>query len=168
MTYKILTQTKKIDLNNQEEILEIKFSGGGIKPEELSLNEISSKIKLLYELISPIIEEQNPGVETDSNYIGLTDVGNKSISFKYIIKKNKKIVLTAFTFLITSMNDFDISKLPPKTIETLASNLKSPVNLTIAGGKIWVTESQIRHRLQPGKEAEVPKQFFIRRFLYGD
>lgn len=53
----------------------------------------------------------------------------------------------------------------PKPIETLATELKSPVNLTLAGREVWVTESQIRHRLTPGQEAEVPNHFFIRRFM---
>lgn len=52
----------------------------------------------------------------------------------------------------------------PKPIETLASGLKSPVNLTLAGQEIWVTESQIRHRLTLGQEAQVPALFFVRRF----
>lgn len=52
----------------------------------------------------------------------------------------------------------------PKKIETLASGLESPVNLTIAGQTIWITESRIRHRLLPGKEAAVPDAFFVRRF----
>jgi sugar lactone lactonase YvrE len=52
----------------------------------------------------------------------------------------------------------------PKNIETLATDLKSPVNLTLAGREVWVTESQIRHRLTPGQEAEVPERFFVRRF----
>ena len=52
----------------------------------------------------------------------------------------------------------------PTPIETLASDLKSPVNLTLVGQEIWVTESQIRHRLRPGQEAEVPDRFFVRRF----
>lgn len=52
----------------------------------------------------------------------------------------------------------------PKPIETLASGLKSPVNLTLTGQEIWVTESQIRHRLTPGQEAQVPALFFVRRF----
>jgi sugar lactone lactonase YvrE len=50
----------------------------------------------------------------------------------------------------------------PKSIETLAENLVSPVNLTTAGNEVWVTESQIRHRLLPGKEKEIPDRFFIR------
>jgi sugar lactone lactonase YvrE len=52
-----------------------------------------------------------------------------------------------------------------KPIETLATNLKSPVNLTLIGREVWVTESQIRHRLQPGQEKQVPDRFFIRRFM---
>lgn len=52
----------------------------------------------------------------------------------------------------------------PKPIETLATDLKSPVNLTLAGREVWVTESQIRHRLTPGQETEIPDRFFVRRF----
>lgn len=44
------------------------------------------------------------------------------------------------------------------------SELKSPVNLTLVGPEIWVTESQIRHRLIPGEEGNIPDRFFIRRF----
>jgi hypothetical protein len=51
-----------------------------------------------------------------------------------------------------------------KTVEVLVENLESPVNLTIAGSAIWVTESRIRHRLLPGKETAVPDAFFVRRF----
>ena len=52
----------------------------------------------------------------------------------------------------------------PTPIETLASDLKSPVNLTLVGQEIWVTESQIRHRLRPGQETQVPDRFFVHRF----
>jgi sugar lactone lactonase YvrE len=52
----------------------------------------------------------------------------------------------------------------PKPIKTLASDLQSPVNLTLVGQDIWVTESQIRHRLIPGEESNIPDRFFIRRF----
>lgn len=52
----------------------------------------------------------------------------------------------------------------PKPIETLATDLKSPVNLTLVGQEIWVTESQIRHRLIPGEAGNIPNYFFVRRF----
>ena len=52
----------------------------------------------------------------------------------------------------------------PKPVETLASDLKSPVNLTLVGQEIWVTESQIRHRLIPEQAADVPAVFSVHRF----
>lgn len=52
----------------------------------------------------------------------------------------------------------------PKAIEVLADKMESPVNLTVAGREIWVTESRIRHRLIPGREAAIPDRFFIRHF----
>jgi hypothetical protein len=52
----------------------------------------------------------------------------------------------------------------PKPVETLARDLKSPVNLTLAGREVWVTESQIRHRLIPEQSAAIPDRFFVRRF----
>ncbi len=57
------------------------------------------------------------------------------------------------------------SETEPKKIVTLASGIKSPVNLTLAEREVWVTESQIRHRLTPGQETKVPDRFFIRRFM---
>ena len=49
----------------------------------------------------------------------------------------------------------------PRPIETLVENLESPVNLTVAGQKIWISEARIRHRLIPGQENNIPDRFFI-------
>lgn len=48
--------------------------------------------------------------------------------------------------------------------KTLASGMNLPVNLTIAGEEIWLTESLFRHRLVAGQETAIPNRFFIRRF----
>lgn len=50
-------------------------------------------------------------------------------------------------------------------LQILASGMDLPVNLTVAGREVWVTESLFSHRLVPGRETEVPDRFFIRRFL---
>lgn len=52
----------------------------------------------------------------------------------------------------------------PKVIEVLAENLEFPVNLTVAGQAVWITESRIRHRLLPGKETAIPNVFFLHQF----
>jgi sugar lactone lactonase YvrE len=51
-----------------------------------------------------------------------------------------------------------------KSLDTIASGLESPTNLTVAGRNIWVTESRIRRRILPGQEKEQSDPFFIRRF----
>jgi sugar lactone lactonase YvrE len=53
----------------------------------------------------------------------------------------------------------------PKSVETIASGMESPVNLTVADNKVWISESRIRHRLLPGKEQEIPDRFYVRRFI---
>jgi hypothetical protein len=53
----------------------------------------------------------------------------------------------------------------PKSVEVVAENLESPVNLTVNGREVWVTESRIRHRLQPGQEKNIPDRFFVRKFV---
>ncbi|NJN56623.1 MAG: gluconolaconase [Leptolyngbyaceae cyanobacterium SL_5_9] len=53
----------------------------------------------------------------------------------------------------------------PRLVETLAENLESPVNLTVSGQKIWISEARIRHRLLPGQENNIPDRFFIRKFM---
>lgn len=58
-----------------------------------------------------------------------------------------------------------LSETNPKPVETLVSNLDTPVNLTVSDNEVWVTESRIRHRLLPGKKAEIPDRFFISHFL---
>lgn len=56
----------------------------------------------------------------------------------------------------------------PRAVETLAENLDSPVNLTVAGREIWISEARIRHRLIPGQENAIPDRFFIHRFTLPD
>ncbi len=100
-------------------ILEIKFSGDDISPEKISLDELSYNILLFDKLIRPIIEQENNDISLDRSYVGFTDLGNRSISLRYIIKQNLTTVLEAFTLLLISISDKDISRLPVKTINEL-------------------------------------------------
>lgn len=58
----------------------------------------------------------------------------------------------------------DIKRKGKPKFKVLASGMNLPVNLTVAGEEILVTESLFRHRLVPGKEEDIPDRFFIRRF----
>lgn len=48
--------------------------------------------------------------------------------------------------------------------KVLASGMNLPVNLTVTDKEILLTESLFRHRLVPGREKDIPNQFFVRRF----
>lgn len=103
------------------DILEIKFSGGNVAPEKLSLSELSSQILLLEKLIKPIIELQNPTLPIDKSFVGLHELGNRSISLRYKIKENKPEILAAFTLLTQSIKTSNTAALPLKTIDELES-----------------------------------------------
>lgn len=101
------------------DILEIKFSGGGITPEKLSLSELSQQILLFDKLVKPIIEFQNPKLSIDKSFVGLHELGNRSISFRYKIKEHKPEILAAFALLTQSIKTNDTAALPLKTIDEL-------------------------------------------------
>ena len=101
------------------DILEIKFSGGDITPEKLTLSELSSQILLFDKLIKPIIEYQNPKLPLDKSFVGLHELGNRSISLRYKIKEHKPEILAAFALLTQSIKASDTTALPLKTIDEL-------------------------------------------------
>jgi hypothetical protein len=101
------------------DILEIKFSGGEISPEKVLLSELSSNILLFEKLIKPIVELQHPDVSLEKSFVGLHELGNRSISLRYKLKEHKQILLTAFAYLIQAISANDISLLPLKTTDEL-------------------------------------------------
>ncbi|NTX13286.1 gluconolaconase [Myxococcus sp. CA056] len=50
----------------------------------------------------------------------------------------------------------------PRTLEVLASELESPVNLTVSDeGTVWVTEARLRDRLLKGTSVPLPETFWV-------
>lgn len=101
------------------DIIEIKFSGNNISPDKISLEELSKELLLLNRLIKPIIEENFPQTKITSDYVGLLDIGNRSLSFRYKLKDQIEITKKAFVALLIAINTHDITTLPARTIETL-------------------------------------------------
>ncbi len=66
---------------------------------------------------------------------------------------------------LLQLQELDDAKSKPE-FKVLASGMNLPVNLTVAGKEILLTESLFRHRFVPGSEKEIPNQFFIRRFVW--
>ncbi|MFP5043079.1 hypothetical protein [Parasediminibacterium sp. JCM 36343] len=105
--------------NIQSDILEIKFSGGDIKPDAIALSELSANILLLESLLKPLIQNSTPNFKFDSSIVGFNDLGNRSLSLRYILKSSRNVLIEAFTVLLLSVQTNDTSTLPSKTIKTL-------------------------------------------------
>lgn len=107
-----------MDFQVTSDIIEIKFSGE-IKPETVSLEELSKELLLLNRLIKPIIEERFPDEKLSSDYVGLIDIGNRSLSFRFRIKDQIELTKKAFGILLIAISTHDITTLPARTIEAL-------------------------------------------------
>ncbi|ACK69534.1 conserved hypothetical protein [Gloeothece citriformis PCC 7424] len=53
----------------------------------------------------------------------------------------------------------------PFEVKTIAKDLNTPVNLTLDGQQIWLSESRFRHRLISGQENNIPDSFLIHRII---
>lgn len=106
---------------------------------------------------NPRIEEiQLPRKIDGSDAIQLTDDGSL-IMLEGGIDSGNGRVLQLHGFEAGAKSQFNV----------LASGMDLPVNLTVAGKEVWVTESLFRHRLVPGQEKQIPDRFFVRRFMVG-
>lgn len=108
-----------MDFQVNSDIIEIKFSGDTIKPDAVSLEELSKEILLLNRLLKPIIEETLAVSKVPGEYLGLIDIGNRSLSFRYRIKDHIETTKKAFTILLVAIANNDITTLPARTIEAL-------------------------------------------------
>lgn len=100
------------------DILEIKFTGA-IKPENVSLEELSKELLLLNRLIKPIIEEQFPNVKITHDYVGLLEIGNRSLSLRYLLKEQIETARRAFQIFALAVSSHAITTLPARTIEAI-------------------------------------------------
>ena len=151
------------------DILEIKFSGGEISPEKILLSELSTNILLFEKLVKPIVELQHPDLPLDKFFVGLHDLGNRSISLRYRIKEHKQILLAAFAFLIQSISTNDIAALPLRTVDELEniSKFNSKYSCEISLGEAIGGESKTYVRFTDEYIAEKQQQVKGSTTVYG-
>ncbi|PKH88374.1 gluconolaconase [Colwellia sp. Bg11-28] len=57
----------------------------------------------------------------------------------------------------------DLNTQPPYSVKTLVNDIESPLNLTLKGNKLFITESRLRHILLNDAKMAVPQEFFLRK-----
>lgn len=112
-------------MGTDNDILELKFEGNGIKPEIVKPSEIALLIDQFEKVLLATIHENSPEINTtDAVLFSFEAIKDESldIQFKSILAKD--IILASFTLISTSINTGDFSKLPPIAITSLKNITK--------------------------------------------
>lgn len=105
-------QNKIIDL------FELKFTGGDIKPEKISSQELAELIKSFESSIINTIKKEHKDFNEENLIISLVDIEESSLKLKFK-PKLYELALPAFLTISTSIANNNFSSLPYKTIESL-------------------------------------------------
>jgi hypothetical protein len=103
---------------SENDLIELRFSGKDIIPQNLSSKEVAGIIREFEEALFSIVSRDNPEINKDDLYLGLVKVENKSAGYVFE-PKVKRVYLPAFLLLATSLKQHSLNNLPLKTIESL-------------------------------------------------
>lgn len=101
------------------DLLEIKFTGNDISPETIELEDLAKELTLLRDLLSPIIADKHPELAHELDFLAFSDIGNRSLSYRYRIKEIRDIVLASYSALILGITQRDAGLLPYDTVLAL-------------------------------------------------
>ncbi len=97
---------------NQSNIVELKFTGGGISPTKLTPKEVASMLVAFDDALRPLLAQMYPEVNFGDNYVGLVNVGNRSLSLRYRLKEHPDKLRKGFEHLASSVAHNLIDDLP--------------------------------------------------------
>jgi len=120
----------KIDSN----ILELKFQGNDIKPNKVSIKELTNILSNFDEAFKAMILHYDPTIDLDDDYISLIAIDNKSLSLKSELKKFIEVSKTAYLALALAISSGDINALPEKA--------KKPIHNISNFNKKWDCEAK--------------------------
>lgn len=100
------------------EIMELKFSGENIIPENISNKELADLLVSVEDSLLNIIMSQHPDVNPDDIVIGLIEVQEGSAKFRFS-SNLPALALSAFTALSLSITNNDLSSLPHQTAKSV-------------------------------------------------
>jgi hypothetical protein len=97
----------------------LKFTGDGISPGAVHLQEIADKVTAIERLLEPILSQDNKDVRWEKSFLGLEKLEQGSIILSYKLKQHKSILLTSLLTLATAIKDNNIDTLPGKTVHEI-------------------------------------------------
>lgn len=102
-----------------QEIIEIKFEGNGIKPSKVKASEIAELIKSYETSIVSLIKREYPELDEDFVLLSFDQIDDKSISIKCLAHKATQYVIPAYLLLTTSVASGNYNQLPQEAVEGL-------------------------------------------------
>ena len=99
-------------------IFQLRFTGGGVKPDVVPARELAEIIIATEEAISSIALQRNPGLNPDEIIVGLVQVENKSLGLSFA-SSSPDVVGSAFKEITSSISRRSFTSLPTKSLRGL-------------------------------------------------
>lgn len=107
-------------MNNRNDILELKFEGGGIKPSAVRASEVAELISSFEKAIIITLQDRYPDIDTHQYaYLSITNIEDQSLGLKFLAEKATEAFLSTFFLLTTSINKNAYNEIPSPAVENL-------------------------------------------------
>ena len=149
------------NMNNLNELLELKFIGDDISPELIKAKDLAELITAFEDSILRIVLNKNPELIEENKIVGLVNIEKSSAKFRFK-PSYPSIALSAFLALSNSITQNNYSKSPLKSVESLVkiSEFSKRHNCT-AEFRSKINSPQPEAIITPSTLVEVPESLFI-------
>lgn len=106
-------------MQDNTEIIELKFEGNNIKPSAVKASEVAELIKSFEFAIDAIVRNNHPEIKEDFVLVSFDEIKNESITIKCIAHKAKEYVLPAYITIVSAFSNNNFNELPYHSIENL-------------------------------------------------
>jgi hypothetical protein len=102
-----------------ETLLQIRFAGGGILPENVRAGEMAEILIAVEDMVSGLVIKEHPKLTKDNLLVGLVSIEKGSLNLQFS-SQIPEVTLPAFKQLTKSIKTQDFSSLPGTTLRSLA------------------------------------------------
>lgn len=106
-----------------ETLLEIRFSGGGILPENIRAGELAEILSSIEDMLTALVTKEHPKLTKDDLLLGLVNIEGGSVHLQFS-SQLPEITHPAFVKVTKSIKNRDFATLPPATIKSI-NNISS-------------------------------------------
>ena len=144
-------------------LFQLRFTGGGVKPDVVPARELAELIIAAEEAIASVALQRNPALNPDEIVVGLVQIEEKSLGLSFA-SPSPDVVGVAFMEIATSISSRSFGGLPTKSLRGL--RVLADFNTTHkCRTQFWNGETTAREPLAEmdvGFEKYLPEEHFIR------